>query len=356
VGVASFIRARDRLLAADIDEVAVGPMCEEIVHAFHDIVLFDKCALMTTDPETLLPSSGVVEGFAADACAPFWDNELLDPDFNKFTQLARSHDPVVTLVEATDGDLSRSPRYQKLYSLFSATDELRTAFVAGSTCLAIGAFVRPGEAGVFSVEELANARQLVPVVTTVLRRALGRVTAADRSDPPVMIILDSNDEIITTTPGAAEVLDALRGVDDEELPAQVRAAATKARWGRMTTNLSTRIRDGKGNWLRLYVSPVEGELGSVVLLFERARPDDLARILLDSYGLTHRETEIVLLLARGLSAKEIAAELALSPHTVRDHIKSIYDKADVSSRGELVATLFSNHVIHWLHSAVTTIG
>jgi DNA-binding CsgD family transcriptional regulator len=188
----------------------------------------------------------------------------------------------------------------------------------------------------------------------VLRRALGRVTDAANDNPPVMIILDVNDKITTTTPGALEVLEAL-GASDGELPAQVRAAATKARWGRITTNLSTRIRDGNGNWLRLHVTPIEGELGSVALLFERARPNDLARILLDSYGLTQRETDIVLLLARGLSTKEIAAELALSPHTVRDYVKSIYDKADVGSRGELVATLFSNHVVHWLHSAVTTI-
>jgi len=356
MGVTNFIRARDRLLSADAGELAVGPVCEEIVHAFHDIVIFDKCALMTTDPETLLPASGVVEGFASEACAPFWDNELLDPDFNKFAQLARSHDPVATLAEATDGDLIRSPRYEKLYAPFSVSDELRAAFVAGNTCVGCGAFVRPGEAGVFSAEELVDARQLVPVVTTVLRRALGRVTDAAPNEPPVMIILDANDEITAATPGAAQVLEALRGAFDGELPAQVRAAATKARWGRVTTNLSTRIRDSRGIWLRLHVTPVEGELGSVALLFERARPNDLARILLDSYGLTQRETDIVLLLARGLSAKEIAAELALSPHTVRDHVKSIYDKAGVNSRGELVATLFSNHVIHWLHSAVTTIG
>ena len=58
------------------------------------------------------------------------------------------------------------------------------------------------------------------------------------------------------------------------------------------------------------------------------------------------------MLSRGLSVKEIAAELILSVHTVRDHIKAIYDKTGVNSRGELVATLFSNHVLDGFHAAV----
>lgn len=356
MGVRNFIRARDRLLAADTDELAVGAVCEQIVRAFHDVAVFDRCAVLTTDPDTVLPAAGVVENFEWKYCAPVWDNELLDPDFNKFTQLARSHDPVATLTDATDGDLQRSPRYQKIYSLIGVADELRAVFVAGTSCLAIGTFIRPGDAGAFTAEELTNARELVPVATRVLRRALGRLSAAATSEPPVVIVLDANDEITATTPGAARVLEALRtSFDERELPAHVRAAATKARWGRATTTVSTRMLDGNGNWLRLHVTPIEGEVGSVAVLVERARPNDLARLLLDSYGLTHRETEIVLLLARGLSDKEIAAELALSPHTVRDHVKTIYEKSRVGSRGELVATLFSNHVIHWLHDAVTAL-
>jgi DNA-binding CsgD family transcriptional regulator len=88
------------------------------------------------------------------------------------------------------------------------------------------------------------------------------------------------------------------------------------------------------------------------VVIETARAGDLTQVLLDSYGLTQRETEIALMLARGLSTKEIAAELILSVHTVRDHTKVIYDKAGVNTRGELVAKLFSNHVLDYFHSAV----
>jgi DNA-binding NarL/FixJ family response regulator len=49
------------------------------------------------------------------------------------------------------------------------------------------------------------------------------------------------------------------------------------------------------------------------------------------------------LIARGAATGEIAEELFLSTHTVRDHVKAIFHKVGVSSRGELVAKLFAEH-------------
>lgn len=46
---------------------------------------------------------------------------------------------------------------------------------------------------------------------------------------------------------------------------------------------------------------------------------------------------------RRAGTDEIADALFLSPHTVRDHVKSILSKVGVSSRGELVATLYLDH-------------
>ncbi len=353
VGVAEFTRARDRLLACDRSALGVQAVCSEIVRAFHDVTWFDMCSIMTTDPETLLPSGGVVEGFGSDDCAPFWDNELVDADFVKFNQLARSTDHVATLAEAVDGDLERSPRYRKLYAGVGASDELRVAFVAGSSCVAVGVFVRPADAGYYTQQELTDIRELVPIATKVLRRALGRVAADAGSQPPAVIMLDADGRVTATTPGGTSALEELRtSLDDSELPSVIRAAATKARWSRSASNLTTRVRDGSGRWLRLHVTPVEGEVGAVAVVVEAARPDDIVMILLESYGLTERETDVVLLLARGLSLKEIAHEVSLSVHTIRDHVKSIYDKAGVNSRGELVAALFSNHVLDQFHATV----
>ena len=87
-----------------------------------------------------------------------------------------------------------------------------------------------------------------------------------------------------------------------------------------------------------------------------ALPVDLVPILLEYFGMTEREAEVVFLVARGLSTKEIAAELCLSTHTVNDHLKVIFSKAGVSSRGELVARLFADYVMEPYHSAVRYLG
>jgi DNA-binding NarL/FixJ family response regulator len=51
--------------------------------------------------------------------------------------------------------------------------------------------------------------------------------------------------------------------------------------------------------------------------------------------LTPRETEVVHLLAEGMSTWDISQKLALTEHTIRNYLSSIYDKLGVSSRVEL---------------------
>lgn len=53
-------------------------------------------------------------------------------------------------------------------------------------------------------------------------------------------------------------------------------------------------------------------------------------------GLTNREREVLSLLARGLSTREIAQSLSISPSTARNHIRNILHKLQVHSRLEAV--------------------
>ncbi len=52
--------------------------------------------------------------------------------------------------------------------------------------------------------------------------------------------------------------------------------------------------------------------------------------------LSHRELEVLELLAQGLSYKECAHSLTVSPHTVHDHVKKIYGKLQVHNKREAV--------------------
>jgi LuxR family maltose regulon positive regulatory protein len=54
--------------------------------------------------------------------------------------------------------------------------------------------------------------------------------------------------------------------------------------------------------------------------------------------MTRREAEILELIAAGLTNREIATQLVISPETVKKHASNIYGKLNVSSRTEAVAT------------------
>jgi len=56
-------------------------------------------------------------------------------------------------------------------------------------------------------------------------------------------------------------------------------------------------------------------------------------------GLTTREVDVLRLVARGLSSKQIATELVITPKTARNHIEHIYAKIGASSR--VAASLFA---------------
>ena len=53
-------------------------------------------------------------------------------------------------------------------------------------------------------------------------------------------------------------------------------------------------------------------------------------------GLTAREMDMLVLIAKGMLAKEIARTLAISEKTVRNHISTIYRKLNIYDRSQLV--------------------
>jgi DNA-binding NarL/FixJ family response regulator len=62
-------------------------------------------------------------------------------------------------------------------------------------------------------------------------------------------------------------------------------------------------------------------------------------------GLSEREVEVLRLLARGHTMKQMAAELTISFKTIDRHIQNLYTKINVSTRA--AATLFAmeNHLL-----------
>lgn len=61
--------------------------------------------------------------------------------------------------------------------------------------------------------------------------------------------------------------------------------------------------------------------------------------------LTDKEKEVLKYLVEGMSYKMIADKIFLSVHTIHSHIKNIYEKLHVNSKGEAVAKAIKNRLV-----------
>jgi DNA-binding NarL/FixJ family response regulator len=79
-------------------------------------------------------------------------------------------------------------------------------------------------------------------------------------------------------------------------------------------------------------APMTGQIARKVIQSFREKPSQ-SRI---AAALSERERELLVLMARGLCAKEIAQQLSVSINTVRTHLQHIYEKLHVHSRSEAI--------------------
>jgi len=101
-----------------------------------------------------------------------------------------------------------------------------------------------------------------------------------------------------------------------------------------------RLHTASGQWLVLHASRLSAT-GQIAVIFEVARPAEIAPLIMQVYDLSKREGEIMQLVMRGLSTAEISQMLHISSDTVQDHLKAVFEKAGVRSRRELVGNLFA---------------
>lgn len=81
---------------------------------------------------------------------------------------------------------------------------------------------------------------------------------------------------------------------------------------------------------------ISSEIKKDALSTKKSRTHFQTYELMQKYGLTRREVEILGLLLAGLAGEMIADKLAITPNTLKKHCTSIYKKLGINSRWELI--------------------
>lgn len=320
-------------------------------------VPFDGCCWLTLDPATLLPTSHLALNSVRPEDVPeLARNEYAEEDVNKLAQLARTKPPAAVLSQATSGEPHLSPRYCRILKPNGFHGELRAALVDGTGCWGGLALYRRPSREDFCSEEVELMGAMSGTLAEGLRRALlmGAAVTGGDEDAPGLLVLDRKGGVEAMTPPARRWLDELLVNSSAEggLPNVVHAVAYRAQLaakgsdGGTESSAQARVPSASGRWLVLHGSRL-GPLddGRTAVILEPARSPQIAPLIAKAHGLTDREAEVAGLVMRGFSNREIARELGISPYTVQDHIKALFSKVGVQSRGELVAQVFFRHYV-----------
>jgi DNA-binding CsgD family transcriptional regulator len=107
------------------------------------------------------------------------------------------------------------------------------------------------------------------------------------------------------------------------------------------------VKSRSGRWLTLQGALTEarpGSPGQRMIVIEPTGPRQVAWLKTAAYGLSPREREIVDMVLRGASRKQISATLYISEYTVQDHLSNVFDKVGVRGREALIKRLFLDNL------------
>lgn len=330
----------------------------EVAGRLRRVVDCDVTCWHTLDPQTRLVTSDAAQELIdagvftpeniSDAGASILASEYFINDVNRFAGLAARRVPVGILSQVTNGKPECSARYRDLLAPRGIPFELRAAFVSRGRCWGAVHIARRDDKPDFTAEDANVLARITGAIAEGLRTTL-RLDAARHPGEraaPGLVVLGANNDVELITPPAHEMLAAMRNPSqaaiDETPPQALLALAAFTRRNSEDPERPDAIAvPTPSGWITLHASlPAGGPVGKVAIVLERTPSPQSTAIRLEAHGVTPREREIATLLAQGLTNPEIATRLVLSPYTVQDHIKSLFEKTGVSSRRELVARVF----------------
>lgn len=312
----------------------------EFDHLLRNVISYRAAAWSTHDPATGLFTSCTLTGVEEDREreARLFGCEFIEDEPASCLSLIAQRKTVSVLSEVTGGDLARAARFREIFSAFGVTDELRAIFWADDRAWGSVSLYRTD--GTFSETEAAAAAQVAPFVARAVRFALLRLTAARPdavSEPPGIFQAGPAGTVVALTNPAHRWLE----LGGTRLVTAVNVTAAAVRRRGDWAGAASRLLLPSGRMLSLQAASMTSQDGDVAVIVDVARPLDVGAMLVDAYGLTPRQREVLGLLLLGRSPAEIGQSLGISEYTVNDHRKAIYQCMNVSSRAELAALLQS---------------
>jgi DNA-binding CsgD family transcriptional regulator len=303
-----------------------------------------------------------VENIEEGHCESYWIRESTIEDALLYRDLARAASPAASLYAVTDESPARSARYREFLAPQGYGDEVRAVCKTGGSTWGTMDLFREKSRTPFSQQDLSFLAAIGPLVAAALRSlaTASRTSPAAVSEAPGTALF-LNGALLSLDDQAEQWFVELAGPTWRAVPLEmtgvyaVAARAQAVAEQRERGPAAIRLRaSSTGRWLSVYGSALkgfDGAPGPIAVTIAPAKSAQIAPIIVEAYCLTAREQQITQAVARGLSNQEIAAEMFLSPHTVRDHLKAVFAKVGVGSRGELVAKLFADHYAPPLHEA-----
>ncbi|MEU5400817.1 helix-turn-helix transcriptional regulator [Streptomyces sp. NPDC005963] len=355
-------RDRGRRMLGEIDDLAAAKLpleqfFRQLLTVLRPALGCEAGCLHGADPVTGFLTSTVAEGLQP---TPFehaiW-LEMWSEDTTRFVDIRAAGRIVETVHRATGGRPEHSVRYRELLAEYGLGDELRMNFDVGGGLWGAAAMMREAGSAPFGVSEQRLAERAARAVAVALRDYArptagipdGQNLRADPQHGPYWMgvaVIGPTGRLTSADSGARQLFEELS--ETQYRPAGVptalvylseraRAHATSAKAG---SHAWTRLRRPNGQWLSVHASLLdECPRGSVALVAQPASPVEVIPLSLLAHRFSPREQEVVLQAVRGLSTRDIAQRLFLSPATVQDHLKSAFTKTGVRSRRELVALL-----------------
>lgn len=349
----------------DLEVVAQGGLdldtyLTESLASLQRVVPVDAVCLATVDPSTRILTSTRKYGDLRGRDERDHDWGLIEYGVAEETAFVRMHDAglrAVGMHQITGGAVETSTRMGELITPhYGYGDELRTLLVDRDHLWGAVAMFRATDSRPFDADEVDFLASLSSVLGQGVRAGLLASLAAsspiDSPAGPAVVIIGDDDTVVQVNAGAnrwlAELVQGSAGAAASGIVGSLVGAARRFARGEVCQPPRARVRTISGMWLVLHATPLSprnGATGEVVVTIEEARPPEIVPLVVAAFGLTARERDVTALVLQGLDTKEIGAMLHLSAWTIQDHLKSIFEKASVRSRRELIARIYFDQYV-----------